>query len=98
LWAAFGLSYLLGFPSVAFFVPLFGIILIFGPIGIIGYYYDAKALSAADAAWQPNPWVWIVGGFIFGHVLLMPVYLAQRWRTVGLDWSKLPLLGHRISK
>jgi uncharacterized membrane protein len=76
---------------------LYGMILLFVIIGVIGYYYDAKALKAADAAWQPNPWIWIVGGFIFGHVLLMPFYLARRWWTVGLDWSKLPVIGHRVS-
>jgi len=75
-----------------------GIIVFFGFLGTIGFYYDAKALKAADATWQPNPWVWIVGGVIFGAVLLMPVYLARRWWTVGLDWSKLPLIGHRVSK
>jgi hypothetical protein len=69
------------------------IVVFFGFIGVIGYFYDAKALKAADASWQPNPWVWVVVGFIFGHVFLMPIYLARRWWTVGLDWSKLPLIG-----
>ena len=95
----FGLSLRFGLSDawLAGVVLLWGLILIFGFIGVIGYYYDAKALKAADAAWQPNPWIWIVGGFIFGQVLLMPFYLARRWWTVGLDWSKLPVIGHRMS-
>jgi hypothetical protein len=96
----FGLSMRFGFDSaalIAFALLWLGIILVFGFIGVIGYYYDAKSLKAADAAWQPNPWIWIVGGFIFGHVFLMPIYLARRWWAVGLDWSKLPVIGHRVS-
>jgi len=84
-----------GIENDAIFVGILlssGIIAFFGLLGIVGYYYDAKALKAADAAWQPNPWIWIVGGFIFGQVLLMPVYLVRRWWTVGLDWSKVPLI------
>jgi len=91
----FGLSLRFGLSDawLAGSLLLWGLILVFGFIGVIGYYYDAKSLQAADAAWKPNPWIWIVGGFIFGQVFLMPVYLARRWWTVGLDWSKLPVIG-----
>jgi hypothetical protein len=97
---SFALSFPLGAESDAIFAGIMlssGMMVFFGFIGMIGYYHDAKALQAADAAWQPNPWVWIVVGFIFGQVFLMPVYLARRWWTVGLDWSKLPVIGHRVS-
>jgi hypothetical protein len=64
--------------------------------GRVGEWYvpvcDMAPDGAADASWQPNPWVWVGFGFIFGHVFLMPIYLARRWWTVGLDWSKLPLI------
>ena len=95
----FGLTLRFGLSDawLAGVVLLWGIILVFVIVGVIGYYYDAKALKAADAAWQPNPWIWIVGGFIFGQVLVMPIYLARRWWTVGLDWSKLPVIGGRVS-
>ena len=92
------LSALLGrgnYLVVALAVVSIAMMILFGFFGVVDYYRDAKALRAANAAWQPNPWVWIVGGFIFGQVFLMPIYLARRWWTVGLDWSKLPLIGRR---
>jgi hypothetical protein len=89
-----------GFDNAAANVLLWvslAVLAVFLPLGLLGYFNDAKALRRADAGWQPNPWLWFLGGWLLGQVLAMPLFLLQRWRHVGLDWSDVPIVGRRIT-
>jgi hypothetical protein len=76
----------------ALFMTSIGLIIVFILPAIVGYWAEADALEEADADWQPNPWVWFLGGFLVGQVLLMPIYLIRRWDKVGLDWGQVPIV------
>lgn len=59
-----------------------GIFANFGALA--GYHAEAKLLRKAGSEWVPVWWVWIIAQLVLSPVLVAPVYLAQRWRHIGL--------------
>jgi hypothetical protein len=61
-------------------------VVFFGSIfwAIPGYYWDAKALRAANAEWEPLWWLWLIGHLTISPVVAIPVYWLRRTQKTGL--------------
>jgi len=92
------LGVLASFPSSiawALSVGLYWTFFLFAAAGTVYLYNDALTLAAADRAWQPNPWTYILaGGTGVAAIQLLLVGLPSgTWQTTVASLAGLFVVG-----
>ncbi|MFD1589450.1 hypothetical protein ACFR9U_20940 [Halorientalis brevis] len=85
--------------SWAISVGLYWTFFLVGVAGTVFLYNDARALTATDRSWQPNPWPFIIaGGSVVAALQTLLVGLPSgSWQTVVASLGGLFVVGCTVA-